>query len=221
MPPVLSYTNLELATPWTVEKGPSIAKIPPDTANIEQVDDRIVLYTSGPPYAGWLAKHVEDGPPISETLIYKFEFDMEPDLVAGLLAQGYEFDLMVTDADRDVYNLSNLIDVSKGGMWCVSALDGSSWAETGCLVGAVKAGEWNHIIVTHEIDPASGTSSPIGLVVNGVVFEAPEAVQQIPKFKLNWDVNLIVMQMQPGLNDKGGAYSKSFRNVDVTVGKAK
>ncbi|MGC2323154.1 MAG: hypothetical protein WA463_11030 [Terriglobales bacterium] len=200
-------TQLELL-PWESHVGTGIGGVPPTSYGTRQLGLATEFFTSGPPYADWLAAVHRPVLPNSGGL--SLSFILATDSSTPDDAQALEFDTRLSIGNWN-YNFSSQFNYQEGGMWQI--IDRAShWADTGFKPGKFAPGTPYRIRIDYQFSTASRIGSILGIRLNDQRFLVPTTMQNLPPTLLNW-ADSASLQIQLDLNSSGGAYSIYLRDI--------
>jgi hypothetical protein len=193
---------------WTVETGPLINEPAATHCVIAKSADALSLVMCEPeiPYAGWLAKHVQNIPnfPAKELC---FSYNLLIDYATTVFAQVIETDVKATNKAGYTYDMSFQINIAKGWMLQV----GNPWIDTGIQIKPLVPCVLSDVMLEFNLDVANARSKLVLASFDGISYEIPEI--WIPAMKEGWEANQLVFQLQQVTNSKAGGYTLNFRDL--------
>lgn len=207
---------------WTPEVGNAIGSpgTPNPTITVLQPSGShsyLTVTTVGAGYADGLAKLARPlllNPANKGALTYSYE--IMTDSRAPGAAQAMETTLRIFDQNGWNYPGDFQFNYEEGGMVQIWASAADPWQDTGLLVGKFTPNVWYSVAINFTFDTTKHTMSIPSFTVNGKMYTVPASMQNVAGANdLDWPPSEIVIQHQLDLNAAGGAYSVSYRNVDI------
>ena len=213
------YSNLETLTPGIDVNPTNInpGAPPPASFTDESYAGGTTINVSGPAYSAGLSKRAVPLPTNVTIHQITMTYQINPSQNAILYAQVHETDLMFVDAAGDLYNGSCQLNNQEGGMWQI-AKAGGAWIDTGFKTGLLPPGVWTTVVVVYQPNWTTLTLSVVSITVGALTFTIPASMQNVAAVqKSGWQPNLLDVQIQDGLNSKGGAFTRDMRNISIAV----
>lgn len=214
------YSKLETLTPQidTTPADINAGQPPPTLFRDDIYPDGTTITIDGPAYSAGLSKRYVTPPAglLQSFKTFTFSYQIRISETALIYSQVHENDFRVVDASGNVYPGDAQKNNYQGGMWQIPNGKGG-WIDTGFKPGLFTPDVWNPVSVIFEVNWTAKTITFVSITDGVSTFAVPPAIATIPAAALNWPAGLLGFQNQEGLNALGGTYTRSTRNISISM----
>lgn len=210
--------QLQAQSGWkfhTQADGSNIGGVPPTSYGMLQrfagQPTAALFYVNGVAYADWEAYIETSLLPTTGNL--QLDFDLTVDGNAAAHAQALETDTILCIGGWN-YNLSLQLNYAENGQLQI-ANESGGWVNIGSGPGKLVPHMPHHYTLTYAFSEARLTSSVAGIVIDGVEYAVPTALQNVPAKNEKWTDGAI-FQVQQDLNGAGGGFTMVVDNAQYS-----
>lgn len=212
-----SYSNLETLVPGIDTNPADINPGGPSPTSFtdEPWNGGTTVSIDGPQWAAGLSKRSVPLPTNVAFTKFTLAYQINPSENAAIYSQAHETDLMLSGPLGTVFNGSMRKNNQTGGMWEIPNAAGT-WVATGFQPALFAPSAWTPVSASFLVNWTAGTLSVTNITDGTQTFAVPVSLQNVPAFKLAWQPNLLVLQLQETLLATG-SYSRDVRNIGIVM----
>lgn len=214
--------DIQSLSGWGPVTGPSIGPVPPSKFEITQqargLVSSLLIAVAGVPgkYADGMAKSSAIPLPAG-TMSAKFSTTFALDADSLTNTQAIELGIKFTLANGLTLNGQIQFDYSTNPENMVIDVVNReyTWSSIGVSLPKFALGVLHLVDIEYEITESS--ISVISITVDGVLYETPASLLNLPGQQLGWGKNQMIVGFQPDVNTKGGPFEWEIYDASLVL----